>query len=88
MEYALTLNREPPNDEDLSEQEDLLQTLPGYHFPVRASKLSSTKQHGAKKKARVEDSEEENEETSSSSMQDFNSKLKVIRIMMNIAFMR
>lgn len=76
QEYLLSLSREGPNEEELQEQEELLSYLPGYHFPSRASKVK------AKKLARHETGVEETQEL------DLSHTLQLIRVMLNVAYMR
>lgn len=72
----LQLSREGPNAEQFEEQKELLSYLPGYHFPSSASKVK------AAKLARDKEPDDEEQEL------DLSHTLQLIRVMLNVAYMR
>lgn len=87
QEYALSLSREAPNDEELEKHEEHIKCLPGVQFPVRASRIKTVE---TALRSSLASSDEEAQEIRSDeqSAKELQEKLKVVRVMVNIAFMR
>lgn len=100
--YLETLSREEPTADEIEEQWELLAYLPGSQFPVRASKEKARRKSSASSKRRRLNSQNSDgsEIGTESDMDDEDlaedaedekqraSDKKLLRIMLNIAFMR
>lgn len=100
VEYQNSLSKEEPTEEEIEEQWQLLSVLPGAHFPARASQAGKGKQQKTKKRRKSQASESQSSEedgSDSNTVDDegseelsnqLNGDKKLLRIMLNIAYMR
>lgn len=99
VEYQNSLSKEEPTEEEIEEQWQLLSVLPGAHFPARASQAGKGKQQKKKRrKSQASESQSSEEDGSDSNTVDdegseelsnqLNGDKKLLRIMLNIAYMR
>lgn len=88
------MDRDGPSEPVLEKQDEHIQCLPGFHFPVRASRvktveigLSAASADRGAVRNRHSDSNDEDDDVplDTKALQE---KLKVVRIMINVAYMR